>query len=176
MLRSKANNALDMLKRSVRIELWATVACVLLCPVFILGNYAESLRLTAALVLITGIGFIIYYYKKLSLFNRFNLGYNSVKENLGNFITRFEKYMTFYRLGYDIIMPVSMIAGALIGLQESTGHSLYHMLGNYKIWIVLVIILVVFGYPAHLGIKWYFKKLYGNYLSKLKSVLEELQD
>lgn len=176
MLRSKAGNSLEMLKRSVHFELWANVACVLLCPVFIMGSYAESVKIAAWLVLITGSGFIIYYYKKLSLLNRFNLGYNSVKENLASFIIRFEKYLNFYRRGYEILIPVSLIAGALIGLQEATGYSIFQMFVSYKIWLVLVFVLFVLGYPAHLGIKWYFKKLYGNYLSKLKSVLEDLQD
>jgi hypothetical protein len=176
MLRNKANNTIDLLKKSVRFELWFTVLFIMVCLTVGFRTADLTIRNMSFITIIISFGFVFYYYKKLSLLNNLNVENKSIKENLTNLITQFEKFIWFYRWGYNILVPIALLAGAFAGIQVSSEKDFVQLALQIKLWAILIVILVPITVLLNFGMKWYLKKLYGNHLSRLHSLLLELQD
>jgi hypothetical protein len=110
------------------------------------------------------------------LLNNLNVENKSIKENLTQLITQFEKFIWFYRWGYNILIPIALLAGAFAGIQVSSEKDFVQLALQIKLWAILIVILVPIAVLLNFVMKWYLKKLYGNYLSRLHSLLQELQD
>ena len=176
MLRNKANNTIDLLKKSVRFELWFTVLFIIVCLAVGFKTADQTIRNISFITSIISCGFAFYYYKKLSLLNNLNVENKSIKENLTQLITQFEKFIWFYRWGYNILIPIALLAGAFAGIQVSSEKDFVQLALQIKLWAILIVILVPIAVLLNFVMKWYLKKLYGNYLSRLHSLLQELQD
>lgn len=176
MLRSKANNTIDLLKKSVRFELWFTVLIILICMAVGLISKNQTIRNISFLTIIISGGFAFYYYKKLSLLNNLNVENKSIKENLTNLLAQFEKFLWYYRWGYNILIPIAFLVGAFIGIQVATEKDSLQLALQIKLWAILIVILVPLAILLNFAMKWYLKVLYGNHLSHLHSLLMELED
>ncbi len=176
MLHIKAANTIDLLKNSVRFELWFTVLFMVVCVVVIFLTKDQTIRDISIITIIVSGGFSYYYFKKLSLLNHLHVENKSIKENLIHLVTNFEKFLWFYRWGINILSPIASLAGAFIGLHVSTGKDFIELGLQIKVWLILIVILSPLTVLFNYGIKWYLKKLYGNHLSHLRFLMQELQD
>ncbi len=176
MLHIKAASTIDLLKNSVRFELWFTVLFIVVCLAVVFLTEDQTTRNISIITIIVSCGFSYYYYKKLSLLNHLHVENKPVKENLTNLITHFEKFLWFYRWGINILSTFASFAGAFIGLHVSTGKDFIQLVLQVKVWALLIVILAPLIVLFNYGIKWYLKKLYGNHLSHLRFLLLELQD
>lgn len=98
-----------------------------------------------------------------------------LKETLTNLITQFENFLWFYRWGYNVLIPIVLLAGAFEGIQADTEKDMVQTLSEIGLWGILIVILVPIAVLFNFGMKLYLKKLYGNHLSRLRSLLDELQ-
>lgn len=176
MIHSKATNSIDSLKRSVLFELWSTVLFLIVCMVVGFATADQSMRQISMIAVFLSCGFGYYYFKKLSLLKNLNVESMPIKETLTNLIIQFEKFLWFYRWGYNILIPLALFAGAFAGLKASTEKDVIQIISDIRLWITLIAILVPIAVLFNFGMKWYLKKLYGNHLSRLRSILSELQD
>lgn len=176
MLHIKASNTIDLLKRSVRFEFWITILLISACLVVWLWSTEPMYRFSAIGVLVMSIGFAYYYYKKLILLNKLMVGNHSIKENITNLVTRLEKYLLISRWGYSILVPPCLLGGALFGMYASSGPDFVSIISQFWLWVLLAVILIPMGLVFNLFIKWYLRKLYGDYLIKLHQVLDELHE
>lgn len=175
MLRSKATNSIDSLKRSVLFELWSTVLFLVVCMVVGFATADHSVRQISMIAVFLSCGFGYYYYKKLSLLKNLNVESKPIKETLSNLITQFEKFLRFYRWGYNILIPFALFIGAFAGYKASSEKDVIQIISDIPMWITLIAILVPIAVLFNFGMKWYLKRLYGNHLSRLRSILGELQ-
>jgi hypothetical protein len=176
MLHMKASNTIDLLKKSVRFELWFTVLFIMVCVAVVFKTADQTIRDISFITIIISCGFGYYYYKKLLLLNNLNIENKSIKENLTHLITQFEKFLWFYRWGFNILFPIALLGGAFAGIQVSTEKDFIQLFSQIKLWAVLIIIFVPITLLFNFGMKWYLKKLYGKHLSHLRFLLLELQD
>jgi len=176
MLHMKASNTIDLLKKSVRFELWFTVLFIIVCVAVVFKTADQTIRDISFITIIISCGFGYYYYKKLLLLNNLNIENKSIKENLTHLITQFEKFLWFYRWGFTILFPIALLAGAFAGIQVSAEKDFIQLVSKIKLWAILIIIFVPLTVLFNFGMKWYLKKLYGKHLSHLRFLLLELQD
>ncbi len=174
--RSKANNSIDSLKISVRFELWITVLFIVVCMLISFTTADQSVQNISTIVLVLGCGFGFYYYKKLTMLNNLEIKNKPIKETLTNLILGFENFLWFYRWGYNVLIPIVLVAGAFTGIKADTEKDMVQILSEIWLWGILIVILVPIGFLFNFGIKLYLKKLYGNHLSRLRLILIELQD
>lgn len=176
MIRSKATNSIDSLKRSVLFELWSTVLFLFGCMVVGFTTTDHSVRQISIIAVFLSCGFGYYYYKKLSLLKNLNIESKPIKETLTNLINQFEKFLWFYRWGYNILIPFALFIGAFAGFMASSEKDLIQIISDIRLWGILIVIFVPIAVLFNFGMKWYLKKLYRNHLSRLRSILDELQD
>jgi len=176
MLHMKAGNTIDLLKKSVRFELWFTVLFIIVCVAVVFTTADQTIRDISFITIIISCGFGYYYYKKLLMLNNLNIENKSIKENLTHLITQFEKFLWFYRWGFNILFPIALLAGAFAGIQVSTEKDFIQLVSQIKLWAILILIFVPLTVLFNFGMKWYLKKLYGKHLSHLRFLLLELQD
>jgi hypothetical protein len=175
MISSKATNSVDSLKRSVLFELWSTVLFLVVCMVFGFTTTDDSVGQISMIAAFLSCGFGYYYYKKLSLLKNLNIESKPIKETLTDLITQFEKFLWFYRWGYNILIPFALFIGAFAGFNASSERDLIQIISDIRLWITLTTILVPIAFLCNFVMKWYLKKLYGSHLTRLRSILGELQ-
>lgn len=81
----------------------------------------------------------------------------------------------------SVSMAIAFVTGMAMGLNEGEGGQEMMMEGvSFQKWAVAVLIgLILMGILVgglFLFMRWGFRRLYGNYIYKLKSLLEELKD
>lgn len=175
LLRSKATNAIDLLKRSIRFELWFTILFIMICIVVGFVTAEQATRNISFITSILSCGFVFYYYKKLMLLDNLAVENKPIKETLTKLVTQFEKFLWFYRWGYNILIPIALLVGAFVGIQAATGKDFIEIVLEVKLWATVIVILVPIAVIFNFGIKLYLKKLYGNHLAHLRSILLELE-
>ena len=132
------------------------------------------------LIITTFIYFVIKYYRvKKSCDMNCNL-----KETLVKIINTLQIYQTMFYLALMTLLfaigtgfVTGMYKGLLDGVQEK-GMVLAEVQGDKIAQVVLIglfILILITGVVFFL-LRWGFKKLYGNYIQKLKLTLRELQE
>ncbi|HYC84900.1 MAG TPA: hypothetical protein VEB86_06745 [Chryseosolibacter sp.] len=174
MLKGSSRSIVDKLKRSVWFELLFTVVSgiVLLLYAFSLPNGA--LKWTSVSILILFVAYPVYYIKKLVLLHRFNPGDDHLKANLEKLIDNLSSYLNFYIRSYTLLYPVYFVLALIFLAMERGSEQFFDSLSNPKTVAYLIVLAGIFYAASKLFTTWYLKKLYGNHLEKLKTVLSEL--
>jgi hypothetical protein len=120
------------------------------------------------------LAFSIYYVKKLTLLNRF-----VPNENLQSTITiligRLDSYLRFYKNSYAVLYPLFFLLGLLFGAIERGPSAYIEYLSRTSTIIYLVLMAGLFFLISSWCANWYLRKLYGDHVEKLRSLLKELQ-
>lgn len=174
MLSGKSNTLITRLKRNVWFELIFTLLCMVG-----LGGYALTLdggALVWTIVVLLGLFsvYIAYYVKKLILLNQYNQSAENLRTNLTNLLARLDSYMTFYKRSYTFLYPFFFALGIIFGLLESGTDRFMEKFQSPLYTISLIVLSIVFMIGIYTITNWYMKKLYGNHIEKLKSLLAEL--
>mgnify|MGYP005861759659 FL=1 len=176
MLGKSSNTIISKLKRSVWFELIFTVACIL-----VLGMYTTTLPYGALMwtilsLLVLLISYTLYYVKKIMLLNQYDSSSDNLKANLRNLLERLDAYMKFYKRSYAILYPVFFVLGLLFGALESGFDRFIHKFENPLYTASFIILSIIFMVGVYTITNWYLKKLYGNHIEKLRSILDDLKD
>ena len=133
-----------------------------------------------ALIFVTFIYFVIKYYR---IKHSFDISQN-LKETLIKIIATLKIYQRMFYLAL-IFISIIMITGFISGVYKGTlanletqGIALSEVSLNQLLLVILigfVFLLITVG-GIFIFLRWGFRKLYGNYISKLKSTLRELEE
>ncbi|MDH4057977.1 MAG: hypothetical protein OEU76_04400 [Cyclobacteriaceae bacterium] len=175
MLKRKSNTLVNKLKRNVWFELIFTVVCILAMAGYNFTLPEGALRSTILSLLVLLISYSVYYVKKIKLLNQYDPGIENLKDNLSHLIERLDLYMKFYKRSYAILYPVFFGLGLLFGAIEKGFDQFINKFENPLYSLAFLILSIVFMVGVYTITNWYLKKLYGNHLDKLKTLLEELK-
>jgi hypothetical protein len=106
--------------------------------------------------------------------NQFKPGDDNLKANLEKLTASLGGYLKFYKRSYTILYPVYFGLGLLFGGLETGSDAFFQKLSNPKLIAGLFLLAITFFVVSRYFANWLLKKLYGNHLSKLNSLLQEL--
>lgn len=174
MLQGQSQSIISKLKRSVWFELIFTIVCGVALGVYGLTIESGALMWTIVSLLVLLISYLFYYVKKIMLLNRFDPAGN-LKENLTHILGRLTTYLAFYKKSYAILYPVYFLLGLLFGAIERGLDSFIDKVTQPQTLVILIAIGLLFFFVSTWITNWYLKKLYGNNIEKLKSLLNDLE-
>lgn len=175
MLQGKSNSIINKLKRNVWVELIFTIACSIALGVYTITLEAGAIMWTVISLLILFAAYLIYYVKKLMLLGRFDPSHGNMKSSLESLYKKLSVYISFYRKSYAVLYPVYFFLGIFFGALETGLDGFLNRMQDPKTVILLVVIACGFFIITFIATNFYLKKLYGNHLTKLKELLDELQ-
>jgi hypothetical protein len=176
MLGKSSNTIISKLKRSVWFELIFTVACILVLGMYTTTIPHGALMWTILSLLVLLISYTLYYVKKIMLLNQYDSSSDNLKANLRHLLERLDAYMKFYKRSYTILYPVFFVLGLLFGALESGFDRFIHKFENPLYTASFIILSIIFMVGVYTITNWYLKKLYGNHIEKLRSILDDLKD
>ena len=175
MLNGRSKSIIAKLKRNVWIELVFTLIAGVGLLIYALTLESSALKNISIAVLIVFVGYTVYYIKKLILLTRFNSTGNNVRANLENLVENLSGYLKYYRLSYTILYPAYFILGVIFGGLERGGpERFFEVLSETRTIIILLVFCLLFYFSSTWLVNWLLKKLYGNHLEKLKSLLSDI--
>lgn len=176
MLRGKSKSIIAKLKRSVWFELIFTIAVSAVLLIYAISLKTGALKWTSISLLLMCMASTIYYIKKLVLLNRFQEMNENLRDSISLLIKNLTGYLKFYKNSYAILYPVYFLLGLLFGALERGTDKYIEFLSKPGTIIYLLVMAGLFFFISTWFANWVLKKLYGNHLDKLKSLLKELHD
>jgi hypothetical protein len=176
MLKGNSKSIVNKLKRNVWIELIFTQVAGLALLIYALTLESGALKWTFVSILVLFVIYTFYYIKKLTLLNRFQSAADNLKGNLEKLITSLTSYLKFYKRSYTLLYPVYFCLGLLFGAVDRGFEAFKSSLVQPRTIGWLLVMAAVFYFSSTWLVTWLLKKLYGNHLDKLKSLLQELND
>jgi hypothetical protein len=176
MLGKSSNTIISKLKRSVWFELIFTVACILILGMYTTTIPYGALMWTILSLLVLLISYTLYYVKKIMLLNQYDSSSDNLKANLRHLLERLDAYMKFYKRSYAILYPVFFVLGLLFGALESGFDRFIHKFESPLYTASFILLSIIFMVGVYTITDWYLKKLYGNHIEKLRTILDDLKD
>ncbi len=176
MLNGSSRSIVAKLKRSVWLELAFTLIAGIALLVYALTLQTSPLKNISIAILVMFVGYIFYYIKKLSLLNKFNTTGKDIRTNLENLVYNLSGYLKFYRRSYTILYPVYFILGVLFGGIDRGTERFLEVLSESRTIAILITLGFVFYFTSKWVVNWLLKKLYGNHLEKLRSLLNDIRN
>lgn len=164
ILRQKANDAISLLKRNLKIEMniclyvclpVLVLGCIFMdMPTFMLGFFVASVIFTVL--------FVIYYRRELH-FLEVSQQIVNLKEFLSTTIQNLSSFVRFYLWFNYIVTPVFIFFG------------IYWKASQYSDYLIVTLLMtVILSVISIFFIRWYVQRLYGRYLKILQKNLNEL--
>lgn len=175
MLKGQSNSIITKLKRNVWFELIITIASSIALGMYTFTLETGAMMWTIISMLVLFAAFLFYYVKKLLLLKRFDDSTENIKNNLRHLYERLTLYMSFYKRSYAVLFPVYFCLGILFGAMERGMDNFIEHMSQPKTIIILLILAGAFFVCTGLVTNFYLKKLYGNHLTRLKQLLDDLQ-
>lgn len=177
MLNGRSKSIISKLKRSVWFELIFTLIAGIILLVYALTLESGSLKMFSISFLVVFVGYTIYYIKKLLLLTRFNTSGDNILTNLENLVANLSSYLKYYKLSYTIFYPVYFFLGVIFGGLEAGGTDhFFEVLSETRTIVILLVLCLAFYFSSTWLVNWLLRKLYGNHLEKLKSLLNDIHD
>ena len=175
MLKGYSRSLVDKIKKSVWFELVFTLLAGMAFLTYAIMLPSGMLKWITVSILVLFVAYAVYYVKKILLLNRFNPTEDNLKNNLATLVTSLNSYMKFYKRSYTVLYPVYFGLGIVFGALEIGSEVFFHRVKDPS-WLALIAgVAVVFYILSSLFTNWYFKKLYGNHIAKLTTLLHDLE-
>ena len=175
MLKGNSQSIVDKLKRSVWFELIFTLVAGIALLVYALTLPSGALKWTSVSILILFVGYSFYYIKKLTLLVKYNPAAENIRASLERLTDNLSSYLRFYKRSYTLLYPIYFVLGLLFVAMERGMDKFLANLSQPRTIIYLLVIGLVFFFCSTWLTNWYLKKLYGNHLEKLKSLLHDIK-
>lgn len=177
LLKGKTQSALHKINRNICFETGILLILVLLFSLMMLldiKNNTWPQKIFFGTFGIISILSGIYYYIKYRQINAILLTTENLKDGLERLIYTIEKYLQIYFYANIVLAPVAFFGGVMAGFNylnyaQETEKS-YEWTFTLSIFLVALLLPFIL-YPF---LRWYIKKLYGNYLDNLRHCLREL--
>ena len=174
MLKGKSISIVDKLKRNVWFELIFTIVVSIGLLVYALLLTSGAAKWLSISFILMCLAYTIVYVKKLIFLNRFNPANENIRANLVSQIEKVSSYLKFYKRSYTILYPVYFCLGLLFAGIERGADAFFENLMKPRTMLLLTALAGLFFFLSTKAANWYLKKLYGNHLEKLKSLLSDI--
>lgn len=174
MLKGTSRSIVAKLKRSVWFELIFTLIAGVAMVIYAMTLPSGAMKWMSISIPAIFIGYAVYYIKKLILLSRFNPLEGNIRSSIETLINDLSAYLRFYSRSYTVLYPVYFALGILFGLLEKGIVDILDILSKPKTILMLSIVAVIFYLTSTWVVNWLLKKLYGNHLDKLKSLLHDI--
>jgi len=176
ILQKRSRSPVSKMKRNLLMELFAVIILYSLAIWYFLATSLGHYWEIALLLLLVGVLFIFYYYRKNRLLAEMQCVTCEVRSNLQKQLSTLEKYIRFYFVSGIVLTPVAYFASGFIVLFKypaQNGSSVFAASGAYMVFVTIGLLLTVGSYFLN---KWYIKKLYGQHINKLKELLQQMEE
>lgn len=175
MLKGKSKSIITRLKQSVWLELSVTLLVGVGLMIYALTLPSGAMKWTAISIPVIFIGYTIYYIKKLLLLNQFGSVTENIRVNLELLVEKLTSYLKFYKRSYTILYPIYFSLGVLFSGIEQGVDKFFALLSEPRIIAFLTAFAIIFYLASTWLVNWLFRKLYGNHIDRLSSLLRELE-
>jgi hypothetical protein len=176
MLNGTSKSIVQKLKRSVWFELGFTLVAGVALLFYAFTLPGGALKWTSIAIVLIFVAYTTYYIKKLILLSQFNPASGNLRTNIENLVNNMSGYLSYYKRSYTILYPVYFCLGILFRVIEKGTTSTLEVLRQPKTIAVLLAVAVLFYITSTWLVNWLLRKLYGNHLEKLKSILHDLDE
>jgi len=181
LLNKPSNSPIEKMKRNLRLELITVIVLYSSCVVYYIFAFQGKMIELSGFMLLLGLLFVIYYYRKNKLLNNMQCVACRVKSNLELQLGTLEKYVRFYLLVGNIAFPVTLVIVGFVVLilypERLPAHkSLFESPSLQRLAIIYLVVALVLSIPVFLLNKWYVNRLYGRHIKKLRELLNEMSD
>jgi len=174
MLKGRSISIIDKLKRNVWFELVFTVVVSIGLLVYALVFTSGAAKWLSISFILMCLAFTFVYVKKIILLNRFNPANETIRENLVSLIKSVTSYLNFYKRSYTVLYPVYFCLALLFAGIERGAEAFFENLMRPRTILPLIVFGGLLFFFSTKFANWYFKKLYGNHLEKLKTLLNDI--
>ena len=174
MLKGRSISIINKLKRNVWFELVFTIVVSVALLIYALSLQRGAMKWTSISLLLMCLASTIYYVKKLLVLNRVQRINENLHDTISFLITNLTGYLKFYKNSYTVLYPIYFFLGLLFSVMERGTGNFVEFLSKPITIIYLLFMAGVFFFISSWFARWFLKKLYGDHLEKLKSILNEL--
>jgi hypothetical protein len=177
MLQKKSKSPIAKMKRNLFIEMVIIVVLYTWSTIYYFMKFNGAILGIAWLMLLTGVLFMIYYFRKRKLLQEMECVSCEVKSNLQLQVKTLEKYIWLYLVGGTLMFPFIMItSGVIIFFFDSKIQTSSVHISFWSFFLVLVLVSAILTIPMYFLNKWYVRKLYGQHAEKLKQIVNEMSE
>lgn len=181
MLKKNTQSIVNKLTRSLWIENIACIAFFIIFGIVGLTTKHWGLKIYFSTFSIMCLLFFFVLFYLINKIKKLEHGTLPVKNNLQLIHSIIKEYAKRNFQLTMALIPVCMIFALWLGYKDSYNdiHFSNSFLANRfqsttKVYLLLALYVLVVGVGIYYVTKWYLKKLYGNYLSKLQQYINEL--
>jgi hypothetical protein len=174
MLKGRSISIINKLKRNVWFELGFTIVVSVALLIYALSLQKGAMKWTSISLLLMCLASTIYYIKKLSVLNRVQGINENLHDTISFLVTNLTGYLKFYKNSYTVLYPVYFLLGLLFSVLERGPDNFVEFLSKPITIIYILFMAGIFFLISSWFARWFLKKLYGDHLEKLKSILKEL--
>jgi hypothetical protein len=183
LIQAKSKSIVDKIKRSLIIEIFFGIICLIWFTWQGLYNHIWSMRVyfsSFIVFAIISLIVLIYLFKKTNRFSNADLPIKVSLQKIYDLIYEYKVWC--YRITIALI-PICLIYSFVLGYHEGRTNTVEEydkIIAPFKnhMWLFFlidIIYIIVFVTAMIYFIKWWLKKLYGRYLTELKLLIEELE-
>ncbi len=177
MLRKKSKSPIAKLKHNLFCEMLVVVVLYSFTIVYYFLKFEGAILSVAWMMLIAGLLYMFYYFRKRKLLNDMECVACEVKSNLQQQLQVLEKYIRLYLVIGTLLFPVILLfAGVIIFLYDSSIKHAPDSISFWKFFLILFVITTIMTIPVYYINKWYVRRLYGQHADKLKAILHEMSE
>lgn len=173
MLKGRSISIVNKLKRNVWFELVFTIVVSVVLLIYALSLPKGAMKWTSISLLLMCIASTVFYVKKLSILNHVQGINENLHDTISFLIKNLTTYLRFYKNSYTVLYPIYFLLGLVFSFMEK-GTDIADFLSQPTTIIYLLFMAGLFFLISFWLARWFLKKLYGDHLEKLKSIMDEL--
>lgn len=171
ILQKKSQRPIARMRRNLLVELILIVVIYTATIIYYTATHDGRYWEIALLLLIVGLIFVLYYYRKNKLLKEMECVACEVRSNLERQVKTLEKYVRLYFIAGTVLTPLSYFTAGIIAAYRTPSGPIP---GSLKyLFIGIGLIITVGGYFLN---KWYVNKLYGQHVRKLRQLLAQMEE
>ncbi|MFT3826142.1 MAG: hypothetical protein QM731_19625 [Chitinophagaceae bacterium] len=179
MLRKKSQSPIAKMRRNLGWELAVVVLLYSYTIYYYITGWKGVYWEIAVVLALVGLLFVGYYFVKNDLLNKMQRSVASeVSSNLKQQLTTLEKYVRFYFISGILLTPIAYYVSGFIIIAKNpdaaAGSLLQHVQETKGLVLFIIGGLVITGAGYFINV-WYIRKLYGQHIEKLKSLVREME-
>lgn len=181
LLGKRSNGPIAKMKRNLMWELIAVIVLYGGGIIYYFFAFEGRMVEISWFMLFLGLLFIVYYYRKNKLLNNMQCVACQVKSNFEMQLGTLEKYVRFYLVAGNIILPVTLLIVGYVAivLYPERAHiprSIWNSGSLRQLAIGYLVVSVILSILIFYLNKWYVNRLYGQHIEKLKELLKEMKE
>ncbi|MGB4773066.1 MAG: hypothetical protein WBP58_16510 [Chitinophagaceae bacterium] len=179
ILGKPSNSPIAKMKRNLVLELITLLLSFGAIVVYYLSAYKGKFQEVGWIYFFIIILFVVYFILKYRLLTRMECMACEVKSNLMKQVHTLEKYVRFYLIAGTALIPIMIIFFYIFSwMHFPQGRGLFLMPSDSTSLFTSLLILFLLCLTSTIGMyylnKWYIRKLYGNQIARLKTMLDQL--